>query len=391
MGDSPLSGVRVAEFSWVIAGPLASKHLALLGAEVIRIESAKRAEFRDRGSGFALLNNNKKSCALDLSQPRARELAKEIVRRSDVVIENFGAGVMDRLGLSYADFCQVKPDIIMLSCSGLGRTGPDRDKLAYGTLLQLYSGWSLLQGHPETDEILVGGAWTDPLAAITAAFAVLAALHHRDRTGQGQYIDFSMVEATLCGIPEALLDYAMNERLPVRRGNHDASHAPHGCYPCLGDDQWIAISVSSEAEWRGLRQALGEPAWAADERFADAFRRKANEAELDAHLAAWSRTRTRDEATRALQAADVPAGPSLTAADLVEDPHLQARGTFVPMTSPTGQPHQTIGALWQIEPGLQPTYSPAPRLGQDNDYVFKTLLGLSDMEVAQLIEDKICF
>jgi benzylsuccinate CoA-transferase BbsF subunit len=391
MSDLPLSGVRVAEFSWVIAGPLASKHLALLGAEVIRIESEKRAEFRDRGSGFAILNNNKKSCTLDLSQARARELAKRIVQRSDVVVENFGSGVMDRLSLGYEDLRHVKPDIIMLSCSGMGRTGPDKDKLAYGTLLQLYSGWSLLQGHPNTEEILVGGAWTDPLAAITAAFAVLAALHHRDQTGEGQYVDFSMVEATLCGIPEALLDYAMNRRLPDRRGNHDAIYAPHGCFPCVGNDQWVALSVTNDDQWCGLQRALGKPAWATDTRFADAYQRKAHEAELDARIAEWTKTRTRDAATRALQAAGVPAGPSLTAADLVEDPHLRERGTFVPTTSPAGESHQTFSALWRIEPGLRPTCSPAPRLGQNNDYVFKTLVGLSDREIAELVENKICF
>jgi benzylsuccinate CoA-transferase BbsF subunit len=391
MGDQPLSGVRVVEFTWVIAGPLTSKYLAMLGAEVIRIESEKRPEFRDRGSGFALLNNNKKSCALDLSQPRAREIAREIVKRSDVVIENFGSGVMDRLRLSYEDLRQVKPDLIMLSCSGLGRTGPERDALAYGTLLQLYSGWSLLQGHPDSDEVLVGGAWTDPLAAITAAFSVLAALHQRARTGEGQYIDFSMVEATLCGIPEVLLDYSMNGRLPVRRGNGDVILAPHGCYPCRGEDQWIALSVSSEEEWAGLRRAIGDPAWAADERFADTFRRKAHEAELDARISAWTRPLAPDEAVRRLQAAGVPAGPTQNAAGLVEDPHLQQRGVFVPIESPTGQGHRTIGAPWRIEPGLQPTYSPAPRLGQDNGYVFKTLLGLSDAEVADLVENKVCF
>ena len=199
-----------------------------------------------------------------------------------------------------------------------------------------------------------------------------------------------MVEATLCGIPEALLDYAMNRRLPVRRGNRDAILAPHGCYPCLGNDQWLAISVTTEDEWCRLCEALGNPTWVADKRFADMYRRKANEAELDSHIANWTRTRTRDEAARQLQAAGVPAGPSLNAADLVEDPHLRERGTFVPMETATGQHPQTIGALWRIEPGLEPTYAPAPRLGQDNDYVFKILLGLIDADVAELVEDKIC-
>ncbi len=283
--DPPPAGVRVVDFTWVIAGPLTSKHLALLGAEVIRLESARRAEFRERGGGYALLNDNKKSCSLDLSRPRARELAREIVRRSDVVVENFGSGVMERLGLGYESPRQVRPDLVMLSCSGLGRSGPDRDKVAYGTLLQLVSGWSMLQGPAGSEEILIGSAWTDPLAAACGAFAVLAALHHRRRTGEGQYIDLCMAEATLCGIPGAPMDYSMNRRLPRRLGNADAVLAPHACYPCKGEDQWIAISVHSEAEWRGLRQAMGNPAWAEDERFADMPGRKGHEQDLDRRIA----------------------------------------------------------------------------------------------------------
>lgn len=386
--SAPLEGVRVVELTWVIAGPLMTKYLALLGAEVIRIESAKRAEFRDRGGSFALLNDNKRSCRLDLSHPRAREIARQLVARSDVLVENFGAGVVDRLGLGREALRALKPDLIVLSCSGVGRTGPDREKLAYGTLLQLASGWSRLQGHPDTSRIVVGGAWTDPLAAAMGAFAILAALWHRRATGAGQYIDLSMVEATLCGLPEALMDFAMNRRGPERMGNRDPIAAPHGCYPCRGDDRWVAVSVTSEEEWLGLRRAMGDPAGAllGEARFADAFRRKRHEEELDGLVAAWTAGRTAEEATEALQAEGVPAGPVLSAADLVDDPHLRARGAFVATESPEGGGALTIGAPWRIEPGLVPSYRPAPRLGQDDDYVLRTLLGLSEAEVAELVE-----
>lgn len=391
MSALPLSGIRVVEFTWVIAGPLLTKYLALLGAEVIRIESAKRVEFREREGGFALLNNNKRSCCLDLSQPRAREIAREIVMRGDVVVENFGAGVLDRLGLGYADLSARKPDLVMLSCSGLGRTGPDRDKVAYGTLLQLFSGWSLLQGHPGTEDILVGGAWTDPLAASTGAFALLAALHHRQRTGEGQHVDFSMMEATICGLPEALLDFSMNRRLPVRQGNRDAIFAPHGCYPCQGDDQWIAIAVTTEEQWQALARALGNPVWTREDRFADAARRKQNEDALDARLGEWTAARPRATVARELALAGVPAGAVMKVADLVADPHLDARGTFVELDSPGGRPHLTIGAPLRVEPGGMDAPRPAPRLGQDNAYVFQTLLGMSDAEVAELIESGVAY
>lgn len=389
MNNLPLSGIRVAECTWVIAGPLMTKYLAFMGAEVIRIESEKRGEFRERGGGFSLLNNNKKSCHLDLSQPRARELARAIIARSDVVVENFGTGVMDRLGLGYEALREIKSDLVMLSCSGLGRTGPDRDKIAYGTLLQLYSGWSLLQGHPNTDGILVGGAWTDPLTAVTGAFALLAALHHRAQTGEGQHIDLSMVEATLCGIPEALMDYSMNQRLPTRQGNRDTIQAPHGCYPCAGEDQWVAISVQNEAEWTGLRQVLGNPAELGGDAFADAFRRKKNEDALDRSIADQTRSRNRAELVQALQQAGVAAGPSQRAGELLEDAHLAERGAFVPMVSPKGVEHRTLAAPWRITPAGTAECQPAPRLGQDDNYVFKTLLGLSDDEVQELIEAKI--
>ena len=389
--SAPLAGVRVTEFTWVIAGPMMTKYLALLGAEVIRVESQKRPEFRGRGGQFAVLNDNKKSCRLDLSQPRAQELARQLVRHSDVVVENFGTGVVDRLGLDYQALRAIKPDLVMLSCSGLGRTGPDRDKLAYGTLLQLMAGWSLIQGHPGTEDVRVGGAWTDPLTAATGAFAILAALHHRRQSGEGQFIDLSMVEATLCGIPEALMDYSLNQRVPIRMGNRDPIAAPHGCYPCRGDDRWIAISVADDAEWQGLRRALGHPLWTREERFADSIRRKHHEDELDELLARWTSERTPEEAMSALQAAGVPAGPSMNVAELVDDPHLRDRGLFVETEAPLGGKHLTIGAPWRIEPGLTPTYTPAPRLGQDDEYVFKTLLGLSDAEIAELVDSGVIY
>jgi benzylsuccinate CoA-transferase BbsF subunit len=389
--SGPLAGVRVVEFSWVIAGPLMTRYLALLGAEVIRVESERRAEFRARDGSFALLNDNKKSCRLDLSSPRAQALARRLVERADLVVENFGTGVIDRLGLGYEALRQVRPDLIMLSCSGVGRSGPDREKLAFGTLLQLSSGWSRLQGSPDDDEIVVGGAWTDPLSAATGAFALLAALHHRRQTGQGAFIDFSMVEATLCGLPESLLDYAMNRRRPTRRGNADRAAAPHGVYPCRGEDAWVAIAVRDEAEWGGLARVVGQPSWAGEARFADAAARKRNEAALDELIGGWTAERGVEEVVATLQAAGVPAGPVLPPARLLEDPHLRARGLFVETEAPLGGRRLTIGAPWRIRPDFEPTYTPAPRLGQDDEYVFKELLGLSDDEVAELYRSKVAF
>jgi benzylsuccinate CoA-transferase BbsF subunit len=391
MTNLPLSGVRVADFTWVIAGPSMTKNLALMGAEVIRIESAKRAEYRARGGSFALLNDSKKSCALDLSQDEARIIARQIIERSDIVVENFGNGVMSRLGLDYESVRSVNPGIIMLSCSGMGRTGPDSDKLAFGTLLQLYSGWSLSQGHPGTDDIHVGGAWTDPLTALHGTFAILAALYHRNLTGEGQYIDLSMVEATMCGLPESLMDYSMNQRLPVRYGNTDRAHAPHDVFKCAGRDQWVAIAVTNEDQWTKLKSALGHPEWADEDRFADAFRRKCNESELNAQISEWTAERGAMEVARALQDAGVPAGPSLSIPDLINNEHLRARGTFVETKSPQGDERLTIGATWHITPGFTPEYRPAPQLGQDSHYVLEDLVGIDRERASELIENKIAY
>lgn len=387
--NRPLEGIRVADFTWVIAGPSLTKNLALLGAEVIRIESATRAEYRARGGNFALLNDSKKSCALDMSQDEARAIAKKIIAKCDVVVENFGKGVMDRFGLDYESLREIKPDIIMLSCSGLGRTGPDSDKLAFGTLLQLFSGWSMLQGNPASDKVVVGGAWTDPLTAIHGTFAILAALFHRRRTGEGQYIDLSMVEATLCGLPEATMDYSMNRNQPARRGNADPVVAPHGCFPCQGHDAWVALSAGNEREWHALCEAIGKPELACDERFGDVFRRKQHEIELSAIIAAWTQTLTPYEAMERLQAAGVPAGPSLSILGLTEDPHLRERGLFVTTTGPDGEEHITIGPTWRFDPPLDVRFTPAPQLGQDSRYVLTELAGLDPAEVDRLIETKV--
>lgn len=391
MPNRPLEGLRVVDFTWVIAGPSLTKNLAFLGAEVIRIESATRAEYRSRDGNFALLNDNKKSCTLNMSQAEAREIAKKIIAQCDIVVENFGKGVMNRFGLDYDALCEIKPDIIMLSCSGLGRTGPDSDKLAFGTLLQLFSGWSMLQGNPDSTKITIGGAWTDPLTAIHGTFAILAAVFHRHRTGEGQYIDLSMVEATLCGLPEATMDYSMNRNQPARRGNSDPVLAPHGCFLCKGQDAWIAISVSDEVEWGALCEVVGNPELTSDERFSDMYRRKHHEGALNQILVEWTKTLTPNEAMELLQAAGVPAGPSLSIMELTEDPHLRERGVFVLTGGPNGGEHVTIGPTWKFNPALDVEYTPAPQLGQHSHYVLTELAGLESADVDRLIESKVVY
>jgi len=381
----PLHGIRIVEFTWVIAGPMMTRTLAMLGAEVVRVESAKRAEFRARDSGFGLLNNNKKSCSLDLSTDLGREVARDLVSRCDIVVENFSYGVMDKLGLGYEAIRKVNPNVIMLSCSGMGRTGPGRTMLAYGTLLQLNSGWSSLQGGPDSSETVIGGAWTDPLTAATGSMILMAALYNRRLTGEGQYVDLSMVEATMCGVPNALLDYALNRRIDRPTGNRDVSKVPHGCYPCRGNDRWVVISVGNEAEWQALVHAMGDPVWANESRFMDKASRKLNETEIDEHIARWTTKHSAEEIVERLRAHGVAATVSLTVAEVVNDKTLQERGYFHRYSSEYGSDGSfALGLPWVSEPCLDLAVTPAPALGQDNSYVLECVLGYSRERVAEL-------
>ena len=228
MSASPLSGVRVADFSWIIAGPTATRHLALMGAEVIKVGSARRPDPSTRGSAFQVYNQSKRYAAMNLSQQRGKELALDLVGLCDVVVENYAAGVFERLGLGYDTLSQVKPDVIMIASSGTGHSGPDRDYVAYGSLLQHYTGWNSISGYPNQDPIK-GGLWADPWVGMELAMITLAALNHRAESGTGQYVDFSMAEALSASLPEALLEHQMTGEEPEPIGNRTGSRLRTDC------------------------------------------------------------------------------------------------------------------------------------------------------------------
>ena len=225
MTNAPLGNVRIADFTWQIAGPTCTRYLGLMGAEVIRVESSRRPDpYRERTISH-LINQNKKSITLNLSHPEAVGLAKHIATLSDVVIENFAPGVIERLGLGFEELAQENPDIIMVSSAGLGHTGPDFNQVAYGTLVQCFTGWSALQGYPGRGPE-IGGIWTDPMVGMLEVFLVNAALHRRWECGEGQYIDLSMAEATTMLLPEAVLEYGMNGRVQESKGNTPRQRSP---------------------------------------------------------------------------------------------------------------------------------------------------------------------
>ena len=388
--DLPLKGVRVLDLSWIIAGPTATRFLAMMGAEVIKVGSARRPDPSTRGAPFQAYNQSKLYAALNISRPEGLELAMRLVSVSDVVIENFAAGVIERLGLGYDALRQAKPDIIMLSSSGTGHSGPDKDYVAYGSLLQYYTGWNAISGYPNSEPIK-GGLWADPWVGMELAMVAAAALNHRAVTGEGNYVDFSMAEALTASIPEALLDYQMNDRVPELMGNADSQHCPHNVYRCKGSDRWLAIAVTSDEEWRALCGVIGWHDLSDDPSLADAKGRREQQHKIDAAITEWTQHHEDYEAMGVLQDAGIPAVPYLSPQRVFTDPQLREGGFFTTLTASDGKQRDLPALGWRFEGGPEPRITAAPVLGQHNDYVYGELLGLSDDEVAKFIEEQIIY
>ncbi|MDD5093803.1 MAG: CoA transferase [Dehalococcoidia bacterium] len=403
----PLKGIRVADFTRVQAGPQATLWLAVMGAEVIRIESKQRPDNLrvpytalgtnaadadlNRGAYFTSLNYNKKSCTLNLARREGIEIAKKIVSISDIVVENFSPGVMERFGLDYPSLKTLKPDIVMASISGMGQSGPDKDYIAYAPSIHAYSGLSSLTGYLGESCGIMSLAWSDALSAQFAAFAILSALHHRSRTGEGQHIDVSLAEATISALPEAMMDVVMNRRSQKPRGNRDDIMAPHGCYRCRGEDRWVAIAVSSEEEWTAFCSAIGNPSWSSQERFSDMFSRWQNQDELDRLTEAWTMSYTPYEVMEILQGAGVAAAPCLGTDELPEGPHLKERDLFLDMDHPVLGKGIQCRIPWRPGPLPGGSYQRSPLIGEHNDYVFRELLGMSEDELKSLVEQKVVY
>ena len=399
MSRPPLDGIRVADFCWAWAGPYGALQLAHLGADVIRIESAKRLcpsrlipPWPDNESGvnragyFNQYNQGKRSLTLDLKAPEAIDIAKTLVSKSDIVMNNFASGVMEKLGVGYDVLRRIKPDIIMVSLPGYGTSGPEKDFVSYGPPQVAQSGLSALTGYVGGPPMMAGFSYGDPNGGVHATFAVMAALLHREKTGQGQYIDLSQWEAAIMLLPEALMDYSMNGTQPERMGNRDPHMAPHGVFRSKGDDRWVSLSVRDEAEWQRLCEVMGQPALRSDARFASLAARKENEAALEAIVTAWTQERTADEATQALQNAGIPAYPALDAIDMVNSPHVGARDYFVELEHPEVGTRRHMGIPWTMSRTPCEIRRPAPCLGQDTDAVLTDIVGLSQDEIAALRE-----
>lgn len=376
-----LAGVRVVDFSWVMAGPLCTKMLGAMGAEVIKIESSTRAEFKNRGGWFDILNNNKRSCSVNITTAAGQEVVRRLAERSQVLVENFSAGVLRKYGLAYEDLSAIAPSLIYVSASGLGRTGPLRDALAYGTLLQAFSGRCALVGtpNPSLEAMGVLPAWTDPVTAFWEALGIASAIVGARRTGRGAYIDISMLEGTIALLPESLLSAQGIGPSPAII-NRERGATPSGCYRCSDHDGWVAFSVRTEAQWRATCTALGLHAVQSDPRFRDATLRERHFDEIDAVFRAQLLTLSSGEAESKLRSAGVPASKSRNIYEVVDDLDIRAAGLFPRMAGG----RRTIAMPWTDEDGWRGRVVPGPALGADNDWVLESVLELSSKEIAQL-------
>jgi crotonobetainyl-CoA:carnitine CoA-transferase CaiB-like acyl-CoA transferase len=333
-------------------------------------------------------NRNKRSIALDMSYPEARQIALKLTAISDVVIENFSPRVMSNWGLHYEKLKAVKPDLVMVSMSGMGQTGPWNDYVAFGPTIQAFSGLTSLTSFDEDNPMGLGHAYADCVAALYAVLAILAALEYRDKTGTGQYIDLSEYEAMCSLLGPLLLDISAHRENVLPQGNHAdyMPAAPYGCYQCSGTDKWCTIAVCNEREWEALCKTMGNPQWARDERFSSLEKRKDHSAELDELLGQWTLAHEAEELMHLLQEAGVPAGKVQNAEDLARDPQLRARGYFVNLEHPVlGNTVSDLGPI-QFRTTPIPEWKAAPLLGQDNRSVYIDLLGLSEGEVSSYLE-----
>ena len=397
MSRAPLAGVRIADFTIHAAGPFGTHLLSQLGAECIKIESKTRPDAfrkphavygRMTAATFDQVASNKLSVRLNLKQPEAIELAKRLVSVSDVAAQSFRAGVMDRLGLGFDELRKAKPDIILLSLSSCGQTGPDSHFAGYAPLFGAWGGLGAMSGYGDGPPVEMRHVM-DHTAGMHSAMAVVAALHQRRRTGQAQHIDLAAREISSAMIGDALVQASRGET-PARTGNGDLAMAPHGVYTTSVPDRWLTIAVRNDQEWQALVGVIGKGGAATDPRFATVEARRRHQPELDALLDQWLADRDADATAERLQQAGVAAHVSWNMQDIADDPHLRARGAVVEVSDPNIPHRPVVGAPARFtktqDVGIRRL---TPALGQDEDYVFGELLGLSSAQRADLEEREV--
>jgi crotonobetainyl-CoA:carnitine CoA-transferase CaiB-like acyl-CoA transferase len=408
MTNLALEGLRILDLTQVAVGPYATLLLGFMGAEVIKVESCARMDISrgparptaestrlypggepgerpwDRSSHYVHRNGNKLSLTLDLATARGKEIFLQLVPLCDILVENYRASVMDRLGLGYKVVSAVNPRLIYVKISSQGATGPERDYGSLGSTLEQTAGLASITGYEDGAPLMTNETYPDAVVGILAVGTVVAALRRRLHTGQGTLIDLAQREVTVGLLGEHIVDHALTGRVAGPMGNRHPLRVPQGVYPCQGDDMWVALSVGSDAEWQGLCRALGQPQLAQDDRFATVLSRRDHQTELDHLLTAWSQQRDHYQAMHLLQAHGVPAGAVLKGGETINDPHLQARGFWDVVEHPQAGTYKQVSTPWQLSKSPRRPTRPAPSLGQHNHYVLGELLGLSEQEIATL-------
>jgi len=398
--EGVFSGLKILAFCWAVVGPLTMKLFADYGATVIRVETNKRpctmrssAPYKDnipgvnRGGYFTYYNSNILSLSLNMNQPEAIEIAKKLVAECDVVMENYTPGVIEKWGLDYDELKKIKPDIIMLRQSGYGSWGPYSQLPAFGMVLVPIAGLPNFIGWPGKEPLPVGvSAYTDCISPRFASAALIAALDYRNKTGKGQLLDLSQFETAIYFLMPAVLEYISSGRETSRIGNSSPYAAPHGVYPCKGDDRWCTISVSSDDEWASLCREIGKPEYVEDPRFNSLENRKKNEDELNKLIGDWTAGFSPEEVMERLQAAGVPAGVVKNTADVYDDPQLRQRNMYWPMNHSEMGLFTHLGQSFQLSRTPAKAYSPSPLLGEHTEYVCTELLGMSDEEFIDLMQ-----
>jgi crotonobetainyl-CoA:carnitine CoA-transferase CaiB-like acyl-CoA transferase len=390
VGKAPLDGVRILDFTWVVAGPVATRILADHGAEVVKVERKIPAPLGNRKLGLQCdLHRDKLSVALNMQHPRGVELARKIAAKSDIVMDNFSARVMRTWGMDYESLKAVKPDIICISMSGLGHTGPLSSYVSYGPTLQALTGYTLLMAEADGTPAGYGYSYADMCGGYTGALAALVALWNRRRTGRGQFVDLSQLEAVASVIGPTLLDISANGRTQSPPGyeSQEGPAAPHGVYKCsphknddgsIDDDRWIAISVRTGTEWRKFVTAIGSPSWASDPSFRTLYLRMRNSASLDENISRWTAENSAEDAMTILQDAGIVAGVVQNGIDIcARDPQLKERGFWPTVSTTKGATTQVTGIPFKLSATSGQVRTIAPEVGENNDYVLGELLGLT--------------
>jgi crotonobetainyl-CoA:carnitine CoA-transferase CaiB-like acyl-CoA transferase len=413
----PLAGVRVVDLTMALAGAFVTMLLADCGAEVIKVESlqhyssatkgprepprgddarsmAARRDYPDSDPGedpwnrlswFNSQARNKRDVTLDLTRAKGRELFLRLIDISDALVENNRAGTLEHLGIGAEVLLERNPRLVILRMPPLGLSGPDAATAGFGWHFEELSGFGAVQGYADGQR--VGSIFMDGASGPSGASALLMGLLQRRRTGRGCVIEMSQLESLVHHIGDLVMDAAMNHRVPPPRGNRDPDFAPQGVYPCLGEDEWLALSIRNTREWRALRQVLGDPALLRPEALEETTARHAAHDQIDGVISAWTVTRTKEDAFHALQAMNIPAGPVLDEADAFGDPQLQERGFFEVLSHRSAGTHFHPGVNFRLSSAPPQLWRAAPVLGQDNAYVYRELLGLSAAEYADLVDE----